>query len=142
VCTVTDLQTTTGTDRAVYKSGDPVTITVRVTNISPTRCQIAHPYPQTFASTIKITGATGTVWAPAAAVAGIFITPQPKTLASGESYDWTTAMWNQHMCVAPCNTRGDGQGGLVSAGTYVAQPNDGLVPPSPAASTSFKVIVN
>lgn len=134
-----DLTTTTASDKALYAPGATVTITVTVRNSGAQVCRIATPYPMTFASTIKIASrASGkVVWAPVASAAGVLALPQPIDLAPGASYQWTTAQWDQHSCTNPCNRNGIGEGAVVPAGDYTAQPNDGLTPPSPATPATF-----
>jgi hypothetical protein len=141
-CAPGDLRTETLADAPTYPSGQTVTITVKVTNVSRSQCQIADPYPHTFASTIQITAADGTtVWDPGASVAGIFAIPVPKVLPPGGSYLWTTAQWDQKTCTAPACKAGPttNQGPPVPPGKYTAAPATGLAPPSTPTPVTFTI---
>lgn len=110
--------------------------------MSRAQCQIADPYPETFASTIQITAADGTtVWDPGSSVFGISAIPMPKVLPPGGSYLWTTAQWDQKTCTAPACKTGpaSSEGPQVPPGKYTAAPASGLTPPSPPAPVTFMI---
>ncbi|MDQ1428515.1 MAG: hypothetical protein QOK39_1991 [Acidimicrobiaceae bacterium] len=146
-CAAANLSSATATDRRSYSAGATVTVSVTVRNISPVRCQTTTPFPQTFASAIRIVDANGTlVWSPAACCAGIPPLPTPQVLAPGQSYVWATVEWNQHFCTATCTGSAAGtppgapiDGGPVPPGDYMAAPNAGSNPPSRAAPATFAI---
>ncbi len=146
-CTPANLSSATATDRRSYSAGAMVTILVTVRNVSPSRCQTTTPFPNTFASAIRIVAANGTlVWSPAPCCVGIPPVPTPEVLAPGQSYVWATVEWNQHFCTATCTGSAAGtppgspiDGGPVPPGDYMAAPNAGLNPPSPAAPATFAI---
>jgi hypothetical protein len=140
-CGQSALRTVVHTDRPSYTRGEAVTVTIDVTNAGAAACAVATPYPQTFGSTVQIVDAGGTVvWAPGARAEGILVFPRPVDLAPGQSYTWTTAMWDQHYCQGSCANPGPGsqnEGGPVPAGAYRAEPLP--QPPSPADPATFSV---
>lgn len=129
------------TDRSTYGPGESATITVIVTNTGPGACSIAQPYAQTFGSTVEIVDPSGSVvWAPGARAMGVLVMPRPISLSPGQSYTWTTAMWDLHYCQGSCATNGPGagtEGAAVPAGAYRAQPL--VSPPSPAQAATLVV---
>ena len=146
-CDGASLSSATATDRRSYAAGATVTISVTVRNISASRCQTTTPFPQTFASAIRIVAANGTlVWSPAACCVGIPPVPTPQVLAPGQSYVWATVEWNQHFCTATCTGSAAGtppgapiDGGPVPPGDYMAAPNAGLNPPTRVAPATFAI---
>lgn len=141
-CAPGDLRTETLADAPTYPSGKTVTITVKVTNVSSSQCQVVNPYAYSFASTIQITDSAGTtVWDPGFSVLGSLPVSRPKVLPPGGSYLWTTAQWDQHTCVAPtCKVSSNAnEGSLVHPGMYTAAPAPGLSPPSTPTPVTFQI---
>src|SRR5579872_3459469 len=98
-CAQSSLVTAVHTDRPTYPSGADVAVTIDVTNSGSAACAVAMPYPETFGSTVQILDSSGSVvWAPGPRAEGVLALPQPINLNPGQSYTWTTVMWDQHYC--------------------------------------------
>lgn len=136
-CPDAGLQSDTTTDHRTYHPGDPVTVTVKVKNISAQRCQIANPFPTPHVAPVAISAAGGgVVWQPATQINGVVALPAPQVLGPGESYGWATVLWKQDTCVAPC-AEGDGAAHQqVPFGIYRAAP----VNAPPGQSAEFTIL--
>ena len=123
-CVTSALSAAVATDKAMYKLGATVGITVTVTNTSGAPCQITHwmaPIPNDV--TITPIGSTAPVWQPAVPT-GTAPPVAPKVLGPGESYVWTTVNWAQDVCVDPCTEAPGPSSTSVHAGTYTASPRN------------------
>lgn len=137
-CATGDLQTRTATDKPGYTSGETVTITVTVKNVSARRCQIESPMPNPFADAVTINALNNPatpVWQPARLANGTVVNVDPRPLAPNESYTWATVQWKQDLCVSPCAERaGSNPPRVPVPAIYQASP---LNAPGVAAPASF-----
>lgn len=146
-CTPSDLAASTAADKPSYTVGETVTITITLRNTSDHTCVQRQVFPMTFGSSVKITEADGStlVWRRGARAVGSFAVPQPKTLAPGDDFTWTTVQWDQHFCQGGCSVDQpgaptEGEGGPVPAGSYRALPADEApVPAATVSPASFEV---
>ena len=131
-CATSALSAVVATDKPIYKVGEPVGITVTVTNASAATCEITH----WMAITITPFTSTTPVWQPAVAN-GTPSSAPPKVLGPGQSYVQPTVTWAQDVCVDPCTEPSGPSSTKAPAGIYRASPRN--PPPGVVMGATFTI---